>query len=73
MDELKKQKRGLSNDDVVKNRQKANRTKDSLFRLFGKPSFSGMGTKEVKIKVMSNADRRKSGIEQDKDLPDYEK
>jgi len=69
---MKKDKRNLSNADVVKNRQKASKTKDGLLKMFGKKlsvPVSGVGKP---AKVMSNKDRRAMGIEQDPDLEDYQ-
>ena len=63
----------LSNTDVAKNRKKADQTKDGLHKLMKSSRwtfFGGIG--ERKPNLMSNADRRKAGLEQDPDLPDYQ-
>jgi hypothetical protein len=65
-------KPSLSNEDVVRNRKKSATAKDGLHKLFGKLTFYGGGFGTGKIKMMSNADRRSMGLEQDKELPDYQ-
>ena len=70
--EDKTKNKGLSNSDIVKNRQKANKTIDGLNQLFGKKSFRIVGFGKNSVKVMSNEDRRKLGLEQDPDLEDYQ-
>ena len=62
-----------NNPDAIirQRRSQAQKTKDGLLKIFGKPKIYVKEGK-VKIKVMSNADRRKLGIEQDPELPDYQ-
>jgi len=69
-------KKTIDNDRVktskTERRRKFNKFKDTLHEMYGPITvFGGVGTSKH-TKVMTNADRRELGVEEDPDLPDYQ-